>query len=149
MEYFLAVDIGGTTFNSGLFTKELIQVEVAAKDKIRYYDSKNEIINEIIKQFEFLIENNNINKKEIIGIGVASPGPLDSKKGIILNTPNLKMFQNYHITNDFNKKLKIDTFLENDANLFTLGEWYNYKKEDVVLGVTLGTGLGFGVVING
>jgi len=149
MEYFLAVDIGGTTFNTGLFTKDLIQVEVAAKDKIRYYDSKNEIINEIIKQFEFLIENNNVNKKEIIGIGVASPGPLDSKKGIILNTPNLKMFQNYHITNDFNKKLKIDTFLENDANLFTLGEWYNYKKEDVVLGVTLGTGLGFGVVING
>lgn len=150
MKYILAVDIGGTTFNTGLFSESLNQISISNKDKIRHYNSKDKVINGIIKQIKTMISENNIKLSDIIGLGIASPGPLDSKKGIILNTPNLKIFQNYKITDDFTKKLKIDSFIENDANLFTLGEWYSqYKKNDVVMGVTLGTGLGFGLVING
>ena len=150
MKYIIAIDIGGTTFNTGIFTNSLKEIEVLKKDKIRYYDNKNEIIDAIINQINTLIIKNNINKMDIIGIGIASPGPLDSKKGIILNTPNLKIFQNYNIVKDFEKRLNISTYIENDANLFALGEWYSqYKKNDVLIGVTLGTGLGCGLVING
>ena len=78
------------------------------------------------------------------------PGPLDSDKGIILNTPNLTIFQHYDIRSDFKEKLNLDIFIENDANLFSLGEWYShYKQNNIVVGVTLGTGLGFGLIING
>ena len=150
MKYIIAVDIGGTTFNTGILTESLDIIFVSDKDKIRYYSNREKIAAAISSQIETSINNNNIDKNDIIGIGVASPGPLDSKKGIILNTPNLKTFQNFKIADYFNKKFGIQTFLENDANLFALGEWYSsYKKKNTVLGVTLGTGLGFGFVING
>ena len=150
MKYFIAVDIGGTTFNSGVFSYSLNEIAVSEKDKIRNYGSKDEVVDAIIHQINNIIEINKIDRNDIIGVGIAAPGPLDSNKGIILNTPNLKIFQNYKIASDFTKKLRLDTFIENDANLFTLGEWHSqYRKNNIVLGVTLGTGLGFGLVING
>ena len=150
MKYIVAIDIGGTTFNTGIFSESLNQVDISDKDKIRYYGNKNEVVNAIIEQVNSTIDKNNISRNDILGIGIAAPCPLDSKKGIILDTPNLKFFQNYNIVSDFTKKLKIDTFIENDANLFSLGEWYSqYRKNNVVIGVTLGTGLGFGLIING
>ena len=150
MKYIISIDIGGTTFNSGIFTDSLNQVAISEKDKIRFYKSKNDVVNAIVKQVNNLIDSVNISKTDILGLGVGAPGPLDPKKGIILDTPNLRIFKNYHITYDLTKKLRIDTFIENDANLFALGEWLlSYKKNDVVLGITLGTGLGFGLVVNG
>ena len=150
MKYIVSIDIGGTTFNSGIFSDSLNQVTVSQKDKIRYYKSKDDVIDAIVKQVNNLIDSADILKSDIIGLGVGAPGPLDPKKGIILDTPNLQIFKNYNIAHDLTNKLRIDTFVENDANLFALGEWLlSYKKNNVVLGVTLGTGLGFGLVING
>ena len=150
MKYIIAIDIGGTTFNTGIFSESLNQIAISDKDKIRYYNNKEEVVDAIIKQVQSTINLNKINHSDIIGIGIASPGPLDSKNGIILNTPNLQIFQNYKIANDFSKRLNLDTFIENDANLFSLGEWYSqYRKKSIVMGVTLGTGLGLGLVING
>jgi len=150
MKYIIAIDIGGTTFKIGFFSNSLSLVTVSNEDKIRYYNGREEIVNAIINQVNTTITENNIKKKEIMGIGIASPGPLNSKKGIILNTPNLPDLQNYKITDDFSKRLKVDAFIENDANLFSLGEWYSqYRKSDIIVGATLGTGLGLGLIING
>ena len=150
MKYIIAIDIGGSTFRSGLFSESIVAIDISDQDKIRYYSDKNSVRDAIIGQVNSLITKNNLEKSDIIGIGIASPGPLDSKKGIILNTPNLKFFHNYKIADDFHSKIGIKTFIENDANLFALGEWYkNYKNSNVVLGVTLGTGLGLGLIVNG
>ena len=150
MKYIIAIDIGGTKFKSGIFSQSLKQIASSEKEKIRHYKDKDAVINAILDQVNNLILESNINRQEIIGVGIGSPGPLDSKKGIILNTPNLTIFQNYKIANDFTKKLKIDTFIENDANLFSLGEWHSqYRENNITMGVTLGTGLGFGLIING
>ena len=150
MRYIVAVDIGGTTFNTGLFSDSFNQIDISAKDKIRNYsENKSEVVNAIVNQIDSLIKKNKLSRKQIIGLGIASPGPLDPVKGRILNTPNLKVFKNFDIANDFAKKLKIDTYLENDANLFAMGEWFTqYRKNSVMLGMTLGTGLGFGLILN-
>jgi len=150
MKNIIAIDIGGTTFKTGLFNESLKLIDISEKNKIRYYNDKEEIISAIIKQVKQIISKNNLSYSNILGLGIASPGPLDSKKGIILNTPNLKIFKNYNIVSDFKKRLKIKTYLENDANLYSLGEWHtHYRKNNIVIGVTIGTGLGFGLVING
>ena len=150
MKYIIAIDIGGTTFKTGIFSNSLSLIKLSNEDKIRHYNGKNEIVHAIIEQVNSLIRENSINRTDIIGVGIASPGPLDSKRGIILDTPNLQDFQNYEIADDFSKKLNLDVFIENDANLFSFGEWYSqYKKKDIVIGVTLGTGLGLGLIING
>ena len=150
MKYIIAIDIGGSTFRTGLFSETLIQLNISNQDKIRYYNDKDQVVDAIINQVNNVIDDNNVNKGDILGVGVALPGPLDSDKGIILNTPNLSIFQHYDIRSDFKKKLNLDIFIENDANLFSLGEWYShYKQSNIVVGVTLGTGLGFGLIING
>jgi len=150
MKYIIAIDIGGTTFNTGVFSESFNEIAISDKDKIRYYANKNDVIDGITKQVNHLINKNDINRKDIKGLGIAAPGPLDPKKGKILDTPNLAIFRQYSIANDFAKRLKIDTYLENDANLFSIGEWYTqYRKNNIIVGLTLGTGLGFGLVING
>ena len=150
MKYIIAIDIGGTTFKTGLFSDSLSLIKSSNEDKIRHYNGKEEIVNGIINQINSLIEESGINRIDIIGIGIACPGPLDSKLGIILDTPNLQDFKNYEIANDFSERLNIDTFIENDANLFSLGEWHSsYRKKDVVMGITLGTGFGLGLILKG
>ena len=150
MKYIVAIDIGGTTFNTGIFTQSLKKIAISNKDKVRFYNTKEKLIDAIINQIDGLIIKSSIDKGNILGVGIASPGPLDSNKGIILNTPNLKFFQQYKIVNDFSKRLKLDIFIGNDANLFALGEWHTqYKKNNIIMGVTLGTGLGLGLIING
>ena len=149
MKYILSIDIGGTTFVSGLFTKDLKFIEKSDKDKIRYYKNRTNLVKAIIRQIDTLTIRNKINRKQIIGLGIASPGPIDTINGKILETPNLKMFRNYSIVQDFENRLKIKVSLENDANLFALGEWYQHHREiKVFLGVTLGTGFGLGLVLN-
>ena len=150
MKYIIAIDVGGTTFNSGIFSESLNHVASSNKNKIRHYKNKDKIINAILDQVNTLILESNINREDIIGVGIGVPGPLDAKKGVILKTPNLTIFQDYKIASDFTKKLKLDTFIENDANLFALGEWHSqYKDNNVTVGITLGTGLGLGLVVNG
>ena len=150
MKFIIAIDIGGSTFRSGLFSEFLDQIDISEQDKIRYYNNREHLTDAILIQVNKLIDKNNINKNDVIGLGIASPGPLDSEKGMILNTPNLTIFKNFHISKYFKKKSGYDVLIENDANLFSLGEWYSsYQDFNVVIGVTIGTGLGFGLIING
>ena len=88
--YILSLDIGGTTFCTGLFTKNLECVYISKNDKIRNYDSLSDIEEAINAQINNILEHNHLNIYDIIGMGIACPGPLDSSKGKILNTPNLK-----------------------------------------------------------
>ena len=84
MKYIVAIDIGGTTFNTGLLSESLNQISISEKDKIRYHNGKDEVVQAIVNQVNQILDENNIDKKDVLGIGVASPGPLASKKGIIL-----------------------------------------------------------------
>ena len=150
MKHFIATDIGGTTFNTGLFNQSFELIEISSKDKIRNYSNKEQILNSIATQILTLINKHNLTVNDIIAIGLSAPGPLDANTGIILDTINLKMFQNYNITKYFKDKLKIDTYVMNDANLFAYGEWFsNYSKVNNFIGITLGTGFGVGFIYNG
>ncbi len=85
-----------------------------------------------------------------IGIGVGSPGPLDRETGTVLETPNLG-WRNFPLRDLIANRVGLDTELDNDANAATLGEWWQgaARGVDNVLGVTLGTGIGGGIVLNG
>ena len=150
MKYFLAIDIGGTTFNTGLFDESYNLIDLAPKDKIRYYNSKIDIVEAMINQVKVLLEKFKIKSNNVAALGIASPGPLDSSRGIILNTMNLKEFNNFKICEYFKQKLHINTFLQNDANLFAYGEWFKeHSNLNYFVGVTLGTGFGVAFILNG
>jgi glucokinase len=76
------------------------------------------MINEIFDVIDKTIEG-----EKLEFIGIASPGPLDIKNGVILNTPNLKNWNNRNIKQDFKNKYKVDVGINNDANVAALGQY--------------------------
>ncbi len=146
----LGMDIGGTTFSSVLYDKNLKPVHRSKKHLINKYDTTESLVEGISRQVRQLLAETHTPVSQVVGLGIACPGPLDAKTGTILETPNLKLLQNFPIADALSRQLAIPVKIENDANLFALGEWHNLgSKADVLIGVTLGTGLGFGIVIDG
>ena len=147
MSYTISIDIGGTTFSFIIF-KSNNAIYKSNTYSIKKYDNYKEFLNFLIKQIKMQTKNEIINL-----IGIACPGPLNTNTGEILNTPNLTILQYVNIKNYFEKNIKCDKVLiENDANVYALGSYYSLKnkcKNDVLLGITLGTGIGFGIIING
>jgi glucokinase len=87
-------------------------------------------------------------KAESIGIGV--PGPINKKRDLILNPPNLKYLRNCPLARLIEKETGIKTLMDNDVNCFVLGEALAGAGigAETVFGITLGTGVGGGLVIN-
>ena len=93
----------------------------------------------------------NLTMADISSIGIGSPGILDTKNGIVIAAANFTDWKNVEITKLLSKKLSKPVKLENDANAALLAEtWVGAAKgkTDVIM-VTLGTGIGGGVMVNG
>lgn len=141
-KYLIGTDIGGTTFSSALFNEKYELILISSKNNISDYKTTDELLEGISAQIKKLADENLIK-----GVGFACPGPLKANEGIILNTPNLTLLQNCHFKKIMEEKLQLPCLIENDANLFALGE-FNQSDKKICIGVTLGTGLGFGIIIN-
>ena len=90
-QLYIGTDIGGTTFTTGLFDSSGNLLKKSKKDLIENYKTSDFLISGITTQIETIISDKIIN-----GIGISCPGPLNAKRGLILNTPNLKVLQNYN-----------------------------------------------------
>ncbi len=141
MRYTLGIDIGGTNIKAGLVHKgnviKKISFETKAEDGP---DNCIAQIKSIIRSF------NNISN---IGIGIA--GIIDSKKGIVRYSPNLKGWYNIKLTEPLKKEFKTTVRILNDVNAILLGEWiYGAGKgyKNIFL-FTLGTGVGGAAVCEG
>jgi glucokinase len=86
----------------------------------------------------------------VAGVGIGSPGPLDRKSGTVINTPNLG-WRNFPLRDLIANGLHLPATLDNDANCATYGEWWLGAGRNVqnLVGFTLGTGIGGGIVLNG
>ena len=96
-----------------------------------------------------VLEKTEVTKEQIITLGIGSPGPLDSKKGIIIENANLP-WKNVPLVERMESALGIKTLLQNDANAAALGEkWFGAGKnvENMVY-ITISTGIGGGAIIN-
>jgi glucokinase len=87
---------------------------------------------------------------EVAGIGVGAPGPLDTARGIVIVAPNLG-WRDMPLRDRIAEGLGLVATLENDANCATLGEWWRGAAQGArfVIGVTIGTGIGGGIVLDG
>ncbi len=132
----IAVDIGGTKITFGIvedgIIKKIVNIPTEAKKGPRY------IIKKIIKNISKIME------KGVRGIGVGCPGPLDYKTGIVSPSHKLRGWRNIQLKRILERKFKLPVKVDNDANLFTLGE----KRASNIIGITLGTGVGSGIIIN-
>lgn len=87
---------------------------------------------------------------DVAGVGIGSPGPLNRERGLVINTPNLG-WTNLPLRDLVSAAVRLPATLDNDANCATYGEWWLGAGRGVnyLVGVTLGTGIGGGIVLNG
>jgi len=144
--YTLCLDIGGTKTAIALFDKK---GKIIKKEVVLTYRNKPAkfILNNLYKGIEQVKSNKKINA---IGIGIA--GAVDPKTGSPVYLKKFsKSFQQTKIKQIFEKKYKVPVFIDNDATLFAyaehkIGQAKNYQN---VIGLTLGTGIGGGIIIDG
>jgi glucokinase len=148
--YTVGVDVGGTNIKLGLVNHSGVISSRTSLNTKKYYRSKTKLIDAIADEIRTLISSKNLTSKNITGIGIGLPGLIDSKKGVVNFLPNVPGWRNVPFKSIIQKKLRIPTFIENDVNLITLGEWKfgagkGFKN---LLCMTLGTGVGGGLVLN-
>lgn len=110
----------------------------------------DEIVGTMIEGIERITQDSDIAMPQIKGIGIGSPGPLDLKKGTILEAPNLPTLHHFPLKQTLENYFNLPVAINNDANCFVLGEacFGSAQQASIVCGVTLGTGFGCGIVID-
>jgi len=146
---FAGVDLGGTTINIGLVTKNgKIVAENMCDSKIENgVDDVLDRITTIVRELLGSISNQGVT--EALGIGTA--GKVDIKKGVLIEASNFPNWRNIHLRDELKKRLCIPIFVDNDANVAAIGEHAYGAGRGVseMLMVTLGTGVGGGLILRG
>ena len=143
MKTAVGIDIGGTITKIGLVSEEGVCIKKTSfrtKEETTFSSYINKLVGSI---------NTITNDEKILGIGIGAPNA--SKSGTIETPANLKWRGKLNLVKDLRKKLNYNIYLSNDANCAAVGEmqYGNAKNLNDFIVITLGTGLGSGIVSNG
>lgn len=143
----LGFDIGGTkcAVITAFWNGEEIKILKKEKCETDRSITPVEMIDRLIALADTIIDG------EPDAIGISCGGPLDSKKGVIMNPPNLPGWDNIEIVKQIEAHYGVPTHLQNDANACAVAEWKfgAGKGSDNVIFLTFGTGLGAGLILDG
>ncbi|MCR4942928.1 MAG: ROK family protein [Clostridium sp.] len=148
-KYVIGIDLGGTKISTALsdFDGNIISNIVVPTNAV---EGEMPVLNRIIGTIEEVLSKANVKTTDVESIGIGSPGPLNSNTGIIITTPNLP-FKNFNVTSPIKERFDIPVYLDNDANVATIGEFMfgaGKGKKNVVF-FTVSTGVGGGAIVNG
>lgn len=147
-KYCFGVDVGGTTVKIGLFDKTglvLDKWEIATRTQ----DGGKWILPDIAQSLQQKLDEKGIAKEDMAGVGIGAPGPID-KDGVVHEAVNLG-WGVFSIKDTLEELCALPVRAGNDANVAALGEMWKGGGQgyrNLVL-VTLGTGVGGGIIING
>jgi glucokinase len=147
---FIGLDVGGTTMKAGVVDDSgrlLAHVSLPTEPA----KGQQQGLATMAEAIRLAATKAGLSMERIAAIGVATPGSLDLKAGVILDPPNLKPWRNVPVRQFIAETFGIPTAFQNDANAAALGEaWVGAGKifYSMVL-FTLGTGIGGGVILNG
>jgi glucokinase len=139
---YVGVDIGGTSIVAARFSSSQLL------DKTEVPTGADRPAEQIMESLYEAIDT--VLTDEVVGIGIGMPGFMNSETGEILQINNIPSFNGFFVKPAVEKRFGMPAFQSNDANCFALGETYYGagKKYKNLVGVTLGTGLGGGVIID-
>lgn len=146
----LGIDLGGTTAKFAILTaKGEIQQKWSIQTNI--LDEGTHIIEDIISSIRHRFDLYEMSKEDFLGIGMGSPGVIDRQKGTVTGAYNLNWHTEQPIKERMEQALELPFFIENDANVAALGEKWKgagSNSDDVTM-ITLGTGVGGGIIAEG
>ena len=154
-KYLVGVDLGGTNIGAGALAEDGSGDVVALRSEPTRADQGAEsVVDRMVRMIDTVIAETiaqtGAKRDDVIGIGVGAPGPLDRERGIVVTTPNLG-WTNYPLRDVIAERTRLPVRIDNDANCATLGEWWlgAAKGASNVIGMTIGTGIGGGVIVGG
>ena len=145
----IGIDIGGTDTKIGLVD---IHQKILASETIKTDASRSpeEVIGDIGRSALQLLEAQGIAMDQCVGVGIGVPGTVDRKNGIVRYSNNIK-WENVELVREMGKYLPLPTRIANDADCAALGEVVagaGKECQDVIM-ITLGTGVGGGIILDG
>ena len=116
-----------------------------------FYAKKSQIIDSLVRNIAYILRTSSTNKKDVAGVGIGVPGPVDSKKGFVRYFPNIKGWNNVPLKAILQRRLGLKVVLDNDVNAMTLAEhkFGAGRGAANLICITLGTGVGGGIIIDG
>lgn len=151
MKYYIGVDVGGTKCAVTLGRAENDDINIVVRREFKTKCTPSDVLEEFLREIKAIISENSLEFSDIASIGISCGGPLDAQRGIVQSPPNLKGWDDVHITEFFTSRTGIESFLDNDANACAVAEWKfgaGKGKKNVIF-LTFGTGLGAGLILDG
>ncbi len=145
---YIGIDLGGTNIAAGLVSDK---GEIILKDSVPTNSERptGEIVKDMAELALKLIKEAGYTPSDIDGVGIGCPGTIDFEKGEVVYSNNIRM-EHYPLAVEFRKHLDLPVRVDNDANCAAMGEYIvNGDNAGSFLFITLGTGVGGGLVLNG
>lgn len=134
----VGVDVGGTKIEAALI--EDLNILRKVKRKTEAEKGKEAVLKNIVASI------NEVFSPSVTAIGVGIAGPTNPDKGVLLESPHIPCLVNFPLRDFLEKEFKAKVVVDNDARMFTLGEYDLYRKN--MVGLTLGTGIGGAAVVD-
>lgn len=148
-KYYLGIDLGGTFIKGGIVDDQGV---IILRDKVPTQSEKggSGVVANIVALCKNLMNKANLSSSDLVGVGIGVPGMIDSEKGEVIYSNNLG-WNNFSIASMVSECLSLPVKIANDANVAALGETKfgcGSAYSNSVM-ITLGTGVGSGIVIDG
>ena len=147
----VGVDLGGTKIAAGVFDSSgRLRGELAVRPSLAAGPAEG-TSEALLGSIDQALASASVRADELEGIGVGAPGPLDPAAGNLLEVPTLPQLRYFPLRGTLLQRYEARVEVNNDGNCFALGEglFGAARGVGIVLGVTLGTGCGVGVVVDG
>ena len=148
--FIIGIDLGGTNLKCALLDDNF-KIKVKTSFSTKSFNDKQKLIQGIADSINNFILKQGLKRSAILGVGIGLPGPVDTFKGIVHFLPNIPGWKKVNVKNNLEHKTKLPVFIDNDAKLMCLAESKAGRAAGYsnVLCLTLGTGVGGGLIING
>jgi len=146
----VGIDLGGTKImGAAVDTNGELRERVFKLTPVQ--DGPDAVLDAMVEVVREVVDASGLKMKEVGGIGIGSPGPLDPDEGVVICSPNLPGWDHVRMKDHIEKATRRPVFMDNDCNVATLAEHALGAGRGVsnLIGLFLGTGIGGGVIING
>ena len=149
-QYRIGIDLGGTNIKAGVVNASN-EIVATARRKTLVNRPWQEIVADMAAAAREAVQQAGITLEDCASLGVGSPGTVNAKTGIVVYSNNFPGWENIPLGETLGKDLGLPVYLSNDANCAALGEFVAgaAKNADSTVLLTLGTGVGGGVVFDG
>jgi glucokinase len=138
----IGIDLGGTNIRGGLVSED--NLSSVLSQKINASGSVDDVLTDLLSLVDKLIS------PSVKAIGIGVPGLVDTDHGIVYDVVNIPSWKQVPLGQLLGDRYHLPVYINNDANCFALGEFYfgKGKGANSMIGLTIGTGLGSGIIIN-